>query len=57
VSVVAVSHRRDGYYVAYLDGDTKPALNGKPIGELAVMLMNNDVLELAGTRMLFLLKG
>lgn len=56
VSVVAVSHRRDGYYVARLDGDTKPVLNGTPIGEVAVMLTNNDVLELAGTRMLFLLK-
>jgi hypothetical protein len=56
VAVVAVSHRRDGYYVARLDGDTIPTVNGKPIGEVAVMLTNNDVLELAGTRMLFLMK-
>ena len=56
VSVVAVSHRRDGYYVAHLDGDTTPALNGDPIGEVPVMLSGHDVLELAGTRMLFLLK-
>lgn len=56
VSVVAVSHRRDGYYVAHLDGKTPPTLNGKAIGETAVMLRNNDVLELTGTRMLFLLK-
>jgi hypothetical protein len=56
VSVVAVSHRRDGYYVAHLDGESTPALNGGPIGEVPVMLSNHDVLELAGTRMLFLLK-
>jgi hypothetical protein len=56
VSVVAVSHRRDGYYVAYLDGDTRPALNDGPIGEVPVILSNHDVLELAGTRMRFLLK-
>lgn len=56
VSVVSVSHRRDGYYVAHLDGDTTPSLNGGPIGEQAVLLSNHDVLELAGTRMLFLLK-
>lgn len=56
VSLVAVSHRRDGYYVAHLDGDTTPSLNGGPIGEQAMLLSNHDVLELAGTRMLFMLK-
>jgi hypothetical protein len=56
VSVVAVSHRRDGYYVAHMDGTTQPTLNGDVIGPEAVMLSNHDVLELAGTRMLFLLK-
>lgn len=53
VAVVAVSHRRDGYYVAYLDGSSQPTLNGGPIGVDAVQLADNDVLELAGTRMLF----
>jgi hypothetical protein len=56
VSVVAVSHRRDGYYVAHLDGASAPTLNGDAIGEAPVLLSNHDVLELAGTRMLFLLK-
>ena len=53
VSVVAVSHRRDGYYVAFLDGSSKPTLNGDAIGDDPVMLSNHDVLELAGNRMLF----
>jgi hypothetical protein len=53
VSVVAVSHRRDGYYVAHLHGDTLSTLNGDAIDAEAVLLSNNDVLELAGTRMLF----
>lgn len=56
VSVVAVSHRRDGYYVAHLDGDSRPALNGDALGEVPVLLSNHDVLELAGTRMLFMLR-
>lgn len=56
VSVVAVSHRRDGYYVAHLDGAALPTLNGDPIGSQPVLLSNHDVLELATTRMLFLLK-
>jgi len=56
VCVVAVSHRRDGYYVAPLDGDSQPTINGDPIGARPIMLSNHDVLELAATRMLFLLK-
>ena len=56
VSVVAVSHRRDGYYVAHLDGAGRPALNGDALGDVPVLLSNHDVLELAGTRMLFMLK-
>ena len=56
VAVVAVSHRRDGYYVAHLDGPKPSTLNGDAISDKAVMLSNHDVLELAGTRMLFMLK-
>ncbi|MDB5872031.1 MAG: hypothetical protein JWQ07_1473 [Ramlibacter sp.] len=57
VSVVAVSHRRDGYYVAHLDGTARPTLNGDALGERPVMLSSHDVLELAGTRMLFQLQA
>jgi hypothetical protein len=56
VSVVAVSHRRDGYYVAHLDGPERPTLNGDLIGDMPVQLSNHDVLELAGNRMLFRLQ-
>jgi hypothetical protein len=56
VSVVAVSHRRDGYYVAHLDGSSDPTLNGNAIGARPVLLSDGDVLELASTRMVFLLK-
>jgi hypothetical protein len=54
---VSVSHRRDGYYVARIDGVTAPTLNGQAIGPEAVALAHNDVLELAGVAMAFLLKG
>jgi hypothetical protein len=56
VSVVAVSHRRDGFYVAHLDGADRPTLNGERLGEQAVRLSDHDVLEISGTQMLFLLK-
>lgn len=54
--VVSVSHRREGYFVGHLDGESAPTLNGDRIGPDPVMLSNNDVLEIAGTRMLFQLK-
>jgi hypothetical protein len=54
--VVSVSHRREGYYIAYLDGAAAPTLNGDSIGDSPVMLSNHDVVEIAGTRMLFQLK-
>ncbi|MFZ2296063.1 MAG: FHA domain-containing protein [Polaromonas sp.] len=57
VAVVAVSHRRDGYYVAHMGGKTTPTLNGKPVGAEALVLAHNDVLNLAGNEMEFLLKA
>src|SRR3954462_2568123 len=54
--VVAVSHRREGFFVAHLDGVNAPALNGDRLGLDPVMLSNHDVVEIAGTRMLFQLK-
>jgi hypothetical protein len=56
VAVVSVSHRRDGYYVALLEGQSQPTLNGGPIGMDGQLLANDDVLDLAGTRMLFRLQ-
>jgi hypothetical protein len=53
VAVVAVSHRRDGYYVACMEAAMRPTLNGDPLGDDAVLLSSHDVLDLAGTRMLF----
>jgi len=55
-AVIAVSHRRDGYFVAFLDGNARPTLNGDPLGPQPVLLSNHDVVELAGTRMLFMQK-
>jgi hypothetical protein len=53
--VVAVSHRRDGFYVAHMDGD-RATLNGERLGDKAVMLADHDLLEISGSQMLFLLK-
>jgi hypothetical protein len=54
VSVVSISHRRDGYYVTAMDGKTAASLNGKELGKDSLMLADNDVLNLAGTKMQFM---
>lgn len=56
VSVVAVSHRREGYFVAHMGGKTLPTLNGTKIGQDAVALAHNDILNLAGDELEFLLQ-
>jgi pSer/pThr/pTyr-binding forkhead associated (FHA) protein len=56
VTVVAVSHRRNGFFVAHLDGDVVPTLNGQPLRPDPVILSDGDVLELSGTKMAFQLR-
>ncbi len=56
VSVVSVAHRRGGFFVTHLGGGTAPLLNGAAMGADPVQLVDQDVLELAGTRMRFQLR-
>lgn len=53
VAVAAITKRPHGFVVAHVEGDSKPTLNGAPIGVEPVSLKNGDVLELAGTQMQF----
>lgn len=56
VSVVSVAHRRNGFFVTHLAGESVPLLNGQPLGDDAVLLSDRDVLDLAGTQMRFQLR-
>ena len=56
VSVVSVAHRRGGFFVTHLGGTTAPLLNGQAMNGDPVLLSDQDVLELAGTRMRFQLR-
>lgn len=56
LSVVAISHRREGYFVAHMGGKTLPTLNGIKIGQDAIALAHHDIVNLAGDEMEFLLK-
>lgn len=57
VSVVSVSHRRNGFFVAHLDGERVPTLNGLALKAEPSLLSDGDVLDLAGTHMRFRLQG
>ena len=57
--VAAITRRADGYYIVHVGGQgggvKRPVVNGKEIDVQAVKLKANDVIELAGTKMNFLL--
>ena len=57
--VAAITRRADGYYIVHVGGQgggtKRPVVNGKEIDIQAVKLASNDVIELAGTKMNFLL--
>jgi hypothetical protein len=57
--VAAITRRADGYYIVHVCGQgggvKRPVVNGKEIDVQAVKLAANDVIELAGTKMNFLL--
>jgi pSer/pThr/pTyr-binding forkhead associated (FHA) protein len=56
VSVVSVAHRRGGFFVTHLGGASAPLLNGQPLSGDPVMLVDQDILDLGGTRMRFQLR-
>lgn len=57
--VAAITRRADGYYIVHVGGQgggtKRPVVNGKEIDVQAVKLNANDSIELAGTKMNFLL--
>lgn len=53
VAVAAITRRPHEYVVALVEGQTKPTLNGVPLGTEPQVLKNGDMLELAGTKMQF----
>jgi pSer/pThr/pTyr-binding forkhead associated (FHA) protein len=56
VTVAAITRRPQGYMVALVEGAIKPTVNDVPLGTNAVELHHGDFIELAGTRMQFLLQ-
>ena len=55
VAVVSITRRPHGYAVAVVEGVNRPTLNERPLGNAPEMLKHGDILELAGTKMQFVL--
>jgi hypothetical protein len=56
VALVAIAHRRQGYYISCMEAIQSPKLNGMLISDEPVLLADRDVIELAGSDLEFLLK-
>lgn len=48
-----ITRRGDAYYLTHVEGDSPPRVNGAPIGARARELHEQDVIEVAGVRMVF----
>jgi pSer/pThr/pTyr-binding forkhead associated (FHA) protein len=57
VQVAVITRRPQGYYITHVEGSTYPILNGKSLDSQAHALNDHDIVELAGVKMEFFLKG
>jgi hypothetical protein len=51
--VAVITRRPTGYFIAHVEGEAYPSVNGVNLGSAAHPLKNKDVIELAGVRMEF----
>ena len=57
VQVAVFTRRPQGYFITHVEGAQHPAVNGQAIGTAPHALKDHDVIELAGVKMEFFLKG
>jgi hypothetical protein len=57
VQVAVLTRRPQGYFITHVEGDKRPSVNGQEIGAAPHSLKDHDVIELAGVKMEFFLKG
>ncbi|MEJ7807374.1 MAG: FHA domain-containing protein [Telluria sp.] len=55
-AVVAITYTSGNYSAAKIDGELGPTINGAALEDMPRPLVQGDVLDLAGTRMVFLVK-
>jgi hypothetical protein len=57
LQVAVIARRPHGYFITHVEGAQFPLLNGKSLDAQAHPLADHDVIEIAGIKMAFFLKG
>ncbi len=57
VQVAVIARRPQGYFITHVEGAQFPVVNGKTLDAQASPLGDHDIIELAGVKMEFFLKG
>ena len=57
IQVAVITRRPQGYFITHVEGVSFPIVNGKTLDAQAHPLRDHDVVELAGVKMEFFLKG
>ncbi len=57
VQVAVIARRPHGYFITHVEGASFPVVNGQALSTQAHQLADHDVIELAGVKMEFFLKG
>jgi hypothetical protein len=57
VQVAVLTRRPQGYFITHVEGAVLPQVNGQKIGAAPHALKDHDMIELAGVKMEFFLKG
>ena len=57
LQVAVIAKRPNGYYITHVEGASFPVVNGQPLDAQARALSDHDVIEIAGVKMEFFLKG
>ena len=57
VQVAVLTRRPQGYFLTHVEGAKQPTVNGQSIGAAPHMLKDHDVIEIAGVKMEYFVKG
>ena len=57
VQVAVITKRPNGYFITHVEGANRPILNGQTLDNQAHPLADHDIIEIAGVKMEFYLKG
>lgn len=57
VQVAVIARRPQGYFITHVEGKAFPAVNGRSLDAQAQALKDHDIIEIAGIKMEFFLKG